>query len=50
MAFLEGTDRRHKGPYLGKSHKEQLVIGEPDSRQLLLFPVSPQPCFVSLGE
>lgn len=34
--------------YLGKSHKEELVIGEPHSWQALLLPVLPQPRFVSL--
>lgn len=37
------------GQYLGKSHKEELVIGEPHSWQLLFLPVLSQPRFVSLG-
>lgn len=35
--------------YLGKSHKEELVVGESHSRQLLLLPVLSQPRLVSLG-
>lgn len=45
-----GADPRHPGrQYLGKSHKEELVVGEPHGWQLLLLPVLSQPCFVRLG-